>query len=66
MSHLLAIFAIVPIIFAELASNEYSALLNLYDSTNGAYWTYPSGSNQWNFNANQDPCVNNWVNMLLL
>lgn len=48
----------------RLDTNQYSALKLLYDSTNGAHWTWNrlirNSSTIWNFTSNSDPCRDEW------
>jgi Leucine-rich repeat (LRR) protein len=47
----------------KLSSQQYNALHDLYNATNGRYWFWHNltGSIPWDFsNANSDPCLNNW------
>lgn len=49
---------------ANLPDNEFSALYDLYNSTNGLQWDWADESLQqgvpWNFSGNPNPCVDTW------
>ena len=47
----------------SLVSNEYNALLSLYNATNGVFWDWErsNNSNIWNFsNPDSSPCLDSW------
>jgi len=47
----------------NIPSDEFQALQDLYDSTNGADWVYgpPADGAEWNFTTGtENPCTENW------
>ena len=44
----------------QIPTNEYNALKDLYDSTNGQSWYWESGEVHWSFDSCEDPCIENW------
>lgn len=43
---------------ATLPTPEFNALYELYNATNGQNWIW--SGNQWDFDENASPCVDNW------
>ncbi len=42
-------------------SNEYEALYELYNATNGPFWELPdSWGPKWDFSSGADPCIEQW------
>lgn len=48
----------------SISSDEYEALWDLYNSTNGDNWKWYLNGTTWNFNLESDPCIDNWEGIM--